>query len=186
MPSRSDIALPFDYEAGEFSLSLLCGDILLAAPLRVELLHVDINFGAVPAKPVYPIYSKPLMYESENSVKPLKEIEHVFRPENKNPFFLFPFAFSTAVVALILLLLLGWKKVGADVLVDSSVKRASKFMFFLCIAAIALLYVVFWFGWNMISLLKVLIPLALLTAIVGNRALSSVCSANTQSNDYAF
>ena len=186
MPSRSDIALPFDYAAGEFSLSLLCGDLLLATPLRVELARVSIDFGAVPAKPVYPIYSKPLMYESENSVKPLKEIEHVFRPENKNPFFAFPLAFSVAVVALIPLLLLGWKKVGPEVLVDSAVKRVSKLVFFLCIVAIALLYVVFWLGWNMISLLKVLAPLALLTVLVGNRALSTVCSANTPSYDNAF
>ena len=74
MPSRSDIALPFDYEAGEFTLSLLCGDLLLATPLRVELARASIDFGAAPAKPVFPIYSKPLTYESESSVKPLKEI----------------------------------------------------------------------------------------------------------------
>ena len=186
MPSRSDIALPFDYEAGEFTLSLLCGDLLLATPLRVELARASIDFGAAPAKPVFPIYSKPLTYESESSVKPLKEIEHVFRQENKNPFFLFPLAFSVAVVALIPLLLLGWKSVGAEVLVDSAVKRVSKLVFFFCIVAIALLYVVFWIGWNMISLLKVLIPLVLLTILVGNRALSSLCSTNPPSYDNAF
>ena len=170
-PSRSDIALPFDYAAGDYTLTLLFGDSLLAAPAKVLIAHAAVDFGAIPASPVYPIYSKPLLYESENSVEPLKEIEHVFRPENKNPFFAFPLSFSIAVIVLIPLLCMGWKMVGPEVQNQSAVKRVSKLVFFACIVAIMSLYVIFWIGWNMISLLKVLIPLALLTVIVGNRAL---------------
>lgn len=63
---------------------------------------------------MYPIYSKPLLYESENSVKPLKEISHVFQAENVNPPFVFPLAFSLAILACLLALLVFWGRMGIE------------------------------------------------------------------------
>ena len=109
-PARKDVALPFGYANGVFRASLLCGDALL---------DFDFDFGGVPEEPVYPIYSKPLLYESENSVKPLKEISHVFQSENKNPFFAFPLFFSVAIVLSLVALVVAWGKIGFVVRVGS-------------------------------------------------------------------
>lgn len=108
------MAAPLDYENGEYQASFLCGDALLAAPLTLPLLKLEIDFGGVPEPPVYPIYSKPLLYESENSVKPLKEIKHVFHAENANPPFVFPLAFSLAIPACLVGLLLAWGRLGIE------------------------------------------------------------------------
>lgn len=170
VPSRTDIALPFEYEKGEYEFLILFGDALLS-PLTVSVCTASIDFGAVPEDPIYPIYSKPLLYQSENSVKPLKEIEHVFRPENKSPFFLFPIAFSVAILCMIPVLFFLFKKIGFEKKEDAVSKKIWKILYFGCITTFIVLYVYFWIGWNMLSLLKVLIPFAVVTAVIGNRAL---------------
>ena len=74
MPSRRDVASVFDYQEGEFSLSLLCGDARLQEALQVLVARVTLQFGAVPPEPIYPVYNKPLMYATESSTQPMKEI----------------------------------------------------------------------------------------------------------------
>ena len=143
----------------------------MASPVSISVFKASVDFGAVPDEPIYPVYNKPLMYKSENSVKPLKEIEHTFRPENKNPFFLFPIVFSLAVIGMVFVFLFLLGKVGFEMKKDSMMKKVWKLLFFCLITVFVILYVVFWVGWNMISLLKVLLPLAICTVIVGNRAL---------------
>ena len=70
------------------------------------------DFGPRPKDPVYPLYSKTLMYATEMSTGPMKEIEHVSKPENKNPFFLFPVTFSLLIVALVIVLGIAWIRIG--------------------------------------------------------------------------
>ena len=111
-PSRSDMAAAFNYAGGEFRLTFLCGDNLIPTPLRIPLLTVKMDFGPRPKDPVYPLYSKTLMYATEMSTGPMKEIEHVSKPENKNPFFLFPVTFSLMIVALVIVLGIAWIRIG--------------------------------------------------------------------------
>lgn len=170
-PSRVDIATPFEYEKGEYEFTVMFGDCLLNAPITQKVFTATVDFGDVPSEPIYPVYNKPLMYKSENSVKPLKEIEHVFRPENKNPFFLFPIAFTLAILCMVLVLVFLFSKVGFEMKKDTVTKKIWKLLYFALLTLIVILYMIFWVGWNMISLLKVLIPLAICTVIVGNRAL---------------
>lgn len=113
------MATPFNYENGVYQASFLCGDALLASPRTLPLLKLEIDFGGVPESPVYPIYSKPLLYESEGSVKPLKEISHVFQAENVNPPFVFPLAFSLAIPACLVGLLLVWGRLGMELKVGA-------------------------------------------------------------------
>ena len=113
-PSRSDLASTFNYISDQFKLTFLCGDKLLPAPLRIPLMSVKMEFGNRPKEPVYSIYSKTLMYATEMSTGPMKEIEHVFKPENKNPFFMFPVVFSLVIVALLVVLVITWLRIGFD------------------------------------------------------------------------
>ena len=113
---------------------LLFGDCLLASPVSLSAFKATVDFGAIPDEPIYPIYSKNLMYKSENSVKPLKELEHTFRPENKNPFFLFPIVFSLAVIAMVFVFLYVLGKVGFEMKKDSMVKKVWKLLFFCLIS----------------------------------------------------
>ena len=52
------------------------------------------------------------MYATEMSTGPMKEIEHVSKPENRNPFFLFPVTFSLMIVALVIVLGIAWIRIG--------------------------------------------------------------------------
>lgn len=111
-PSRSDLASAFNYESGEFKLTFLCGDNLISSPLQIPLMTVTMNFAPRPKEIIYPLYSKPLMYATEMSTGPMKEIEHISRPENTNPFFLFPVAFSVVIMILLVGLGITWIRVG--------------------------------------------------------------------------
>lgn len=110
-PSKKDVAGPFNYEGGRFSVEFLCGDSQMREVLKVHLMEVTMEFVR-PKEPWFPLYSKPLMYATEQSLEPMKEIEHVFRPENKNPFFLFPVLFSLSIVAALVILIMVWKRIG--------------------------------------------------------------------------
>lgn len=50
-------------------------------------------------------------------------------------------------------------------------KQTMMFAFLGCIVVIVFLYAQFWFAGNMVSLMKRLLPVILVTLIVGNRAL---------------
>lgn len=50
-------------------------------------------------------------------------------------------------------------------------KQTMKFAFLGCIVVIVFLYAQFWFAGNMVSLMKRLLSVILVTLIVGNRAL---------------
>lgn len=113
-PAQKELAAFFDYADGVFELALLCGDALLEAPVTKELMRLELQFGPRPAEPVYPLYSKPLMYATEMSTKPMREIEHVFHADNKNPFFLFPVCFVVAIGAALLGMILLWRRIGFE------------------------------------------------------------------------
>ena len=113
-PSRSDLGMLVNYEDCKFSLVFLCGDKLLPEPMQISLGEVEIHFGGKPKDIIYPLYSKPLMYATEQSLAPMKEIEHVFQPEHTNPFFVFPLGFAVMVVIVLLGLVVMWCRIGVQ------------------------------------------------------------------------
>lgn len=110
-PSKKDVAGPFNYEGGRFTVEFLCGDSQMRDVLKIRLMEMTMEFVR-PKEPWFPLYSKPLMYATEQSLGPMKEIEHVFRPENKNPFFLFPVLFSLSIIAALVVLIMVWRRIG--------------------------------------------------------------------------
>ena len=113
-PSRSDLGMLVNYEDCKFSLVFLCGGKLLPEPMQISLGEVEIHFGGKPKDIIYPLYSKPLMYATEQSLAPMKEIEHVFQPEHTNPFFVFPLGFAVMVVIVLLGLVVMWCRIGVQ------------------------------------------------------------------------
>ena len=113
-PSRADLGMLVNYEDSTFSLVFLCGDMLLPKSMQISLGEVEIHFGGKPKEVIYPLYSKPLMYATEQSLAPMKEIEHVFQPEHTNPFFMFPLGFAVMVVIALLGLVVVWCRIGVQ------------------------------------------------------------------------
>ena len=119
-PSRADLGMLVNYEDSIFSLVFLCGDKLLPKSMQIPLGEVEIHFGGKPKEVIYPLYSKPLMYATEQSLAPMKEIEHVFQPEHANPFFIFPLGFAMMVVVVLLGLVAMWCRIGVQMKVGKN------------------------------------------------------------------
>lgn len=117
-PSRSDLGSLVAYQDGVFSMFFLCGDKLFQKAVKMELGTVELHFGGKPKDPIYPIYSKPLMYATEQSLAAMKEIEHKFQPENRNPFVLFPLGFAALVVVALVGLVMMWGRLGIQMKVS--------------------------------------------------------------------
>lgn len=54
---------------------------------------------------------------------------------------------------------------------EDATKMIAKGVFLSCIAVITFLYAQFWFGGNMVTLMKRLIPVVIISLVAGNRAL---------------
>ena len=85
---------------GTFDVEVLVGDAALSNPWRwhategVELLGCS---ASLPPAPVPPLYSTPLLFESDTTLEPLRELQHAFRaPDAPRPLLLS--AASTAVL----------------------------------------------------------------------------------------
>ena len=59
---------------------------------------VDLSLGSAPPPAPSPLYSKPLLHDSDTTLKALPEIKHVMRVPDTRPPFIVSFAFMGAVL----------------------------------------------------------------------------------------
>eukprot|EP00271_Cylindrocystis_brebissonii_P015422 TRINITY_DN38313_c0_g1_i1.p1 TRINITY_DN38313_c0_g1~~TRINITY_DN38313_c0_g1_i1.p1 ORF type:complete len:677 (+),score=155.40 TRINITY_DN38313_c0_g1_i1:117-2147(+) len=161
---------PFYYLSGSYTLQLSVGDARLDNSFVWTLAIADLDFPDAPdSAPRAPV-KKALL---SAKFGPQKEIQHLFRVPEKRP----PLAVSYAFVALILLPLVGFivglHYIGVNfrAFPTEGLPAVSAVAFHLGIAAILILYVAFWVKVNLFTTLKVLLGLALLTAIPGRLTL---------------
>lgn len=158
-------AKEFNYMSGVYDTYLIVGDPVLNNPFMWKMGQVNIAF------PANPTPSK----ESENPYKPKPEIKHLFREKEIIPSSFVSNTFSVLCLVPLLLLLILWIQLGANLSNFPCSLYAPGFH--LGLLSIFGLFICFWLHLNMFSTLTYLLALGLFTFLTGHRLLNRLASA---------
>ncbi|GAB6028183.1 proteasome regulatory particle base subunit [Chamberlinius hualienensis] len=152
--------------SGSYRLSIIVGDSVISNPVLWHLADVSITFQ----DPVI------LPRETEDEQKPKPEIKHVFREPDKRPPNVVSTTFSGLTLVPLLLLVILWIKIGANV---SEFKlNLGTIGFHVGLASIFGLFTLFWLKLTMFETLKYLIFVGIVTFLCGNCMLSKIAAAH--------
>jgi oligosaccharyltransferase complex subunit delta (ribophorin II) len=91
-------------EAGDYAVHVIVGDAALENPVEWKVAAVNLQPPAPAAKAPVPLYTTPLLHESDTALAPLREIAHSFRTPERRPHAVVSLVAACAVVAV----LVGW------------------------------------------------------------------------------
>jgi oligosaccharyltransferase complex subunit delta (ribophorin II) len=152
------------YESGKYEIVLILGDFLVEDSLEWALGEVNLQVASGKTKSVNPLYS--VTYGQ----KP--EIKHQFRtPEPRPPRFLSD-TFTVLVLSPILILLILWIKIGANI--KGFPLTLSALGFHVGLAGIFGVYLLFWIRLTMFEALKLVSIPGAITFICGHRLLAYI------------
>ncbi|GJP75545.1 hypothetical protein CLOP_g5978 [Closterium sp. NIES-67] len=164
------------YHSGEYTLNLIVGDEAMDNSFAWQLGTVDLDLPSPPeTAPKLPPRPTPLA--ERFAAKP--EIAHIFRKPDSRPAFVVSYTFVALVLLPLVVLLVGLAVLGVNLKAfpSSGVPLLSAMAFHGGIAALLLLYVAFWVQVNLFTTLKLIVLLAVLTAIPGHQLLSYLADA---------
>ncbi|CAI5469693.1 unnamed protein product [Closterium sp. Yama58-4] len=159
------------YHSGEYTLKLIIGDQVMDNSFDWQLGTVDLDLPVAPeTAPKLP--ARPESLVERFAAKP--EIAHIFRKPDPRPAVVVSYSFVALALLPLVLLLVGLAVLGVNLKAFPSggVPLLSALAFHGGIAALLLLYVAFWVQVNLFTTLKLIILLAVLTAIPGHQVLS--------------
>uniref|UniRef100_A0A663N552 Dolichyl-diphosphooligosaccharide--protein glycosyltransferase subunit 2 n=1 Tax=Athene cunicularia TaxID=194338 RepID=A0A663N552_ATHCN len=148
----------FDSASGTYTLYLIIGDATLENPILWNVADVVIKF---------PEEDAPSTVQSKNLFVPKPEIQHLFREPEKRPPTVVSNTFTALILSPLLLLLILWIKIGANI--SNFSFAPSTIVFHLGHAAMLGLMYVYWTQLNMFQTLKYLAILGGVTFLAGNR-----------------
>ncbi|NXC58238.1 RPN2 glycosyltransferase, partial [Aleadryas rufinucha] len=151
----------FDSASGTYTLYLIIGDATLENPILWNVADVVITF---------PEEDAPSTVQSKNLFVPKPEIQHLFREPEKRPPTVVSNTFTALVLSPLLLLLILWIKIGANI--SNFSFTPSTIVFHMGHAAMLGLMYVYWTQLNMFQTLKYLAILGGITFLAGNRMLA--------------
>jgi len=157
----SAAAADLNSKAGDYSISLVLGDSVIANPTFWTAATVSINYPE-PEDTA----TTPSIYE----VKP--EIRHLFREPEARPATVVSNAFTLLCLSPFLVMLILWARLGANV--SNLTLSLSALGFHLGLGSIFGLYAVFWLQLNMFQTVKYLVVLGVVTFLCGNSLLSGI------------
>ncbi|OAY67978.1 Dolichyl-diphosphooligosaccharide--protein glycosyltransferase subunit 2, partial [Ananas comosus] len=169
----------FYYLSGKYELELTVGDAAMENSFIRALGHIELDLPEPPEKAARP---PPLAADPLSKFGPKQEISHIFRAPEKRP----PKELSLAFWGLTLLpffgFLFGLTKLGVNLksFPSSPVPAAFSILFHAGIAAVLLLYVLFWLKLDLFTTLKILGFLGPFLVFVGHRTLSYLASTSTK------
>nr|XP_029117204.1 dolichyl-diphosphooligosaccharide--protein glycosyltransferase subunit 2 [Elaeis guineensis] len=169
----------FYYLSGKYEIELTVGDAAMENSFLRALGHIELDLPKPPEKAARP---PPLPVDPYSRFGPKQEIAHIFREPERRP----PKELSLTFLALTLLpfvgFLIGLMRLGVNLKsFPSSVVPASfSILFHAGIAAVLLLYVLFWLKLDLFTTLKVLGFLGVFLVFVGHRTLSHHASATAK------
>lgn len=154
----------FNHRSGLYALELIVGDASIANSFRWHLADIELKFHErdQPATNV------------NVSRSPRPEIVHQFREPEPRPSRFVSDVFTALCAAPLLILFALWSKIGINI--SSSSFSLSAIGFHLSFAAILGLFTLFWLKLNMFETLRLLMPLLIVTFLVGNRFLRSLAA----------
>ncbi|XP_020559049.1 dolichyl-diphosphooligosaccharide--protein glycosyltransferase subunit 2 isoform X1 [Oryzias latipes] len=151
----------FDSTSGTYSLYLIVGDATLENPILWNVADVVLKFAEEEA---------PATIQSKTLYIPKPEIQHLFREPEKKPPTVVSNTFTGLVLSPLLLLLILWLKLGANI--SNFSFSPSTILFHGGHAALLGLLYVYWTHLNMFQTLKYLAIVGGVTFLAGNRMLA--------------
>ncbi|MFT7801423.1 dolichyl-diphosphooligosaccharide-protein glycosyltransferase subunit 2 isoform X2 [Arapaima gigas] len=151
----------FDSISGTYALYLIVGDATLENPILWNVADVVLKFLDE---------ENPSVILPKNLYAPKPEIKHLFREPEKKPPTVVSNTFTALVLSPLLLLLILWFKLGANI--SNFSFTPSCILFHLGHAAMLGLMYVYWTQLNMFQTLKYLAIIGSLTFLAGNRMLA--------------
>ncbi|XP_061968989.1 dolichyl-diphosphooligosaccharide--protein glycosyltransferase subunit 2-like [Populus nigra] len=169
----------FFYLSGKYNVQLSVGDAAMENSFLKAIGHLDLDLPEPPEKAPQP---PPQPLDQNLRYGPKAEITHIFRVPEKLP----PKELSHAFLGLTLFPLLGFLvgllRLGVNLknFPSSSVPAMFAVLFHLGIAAVLLLYALFWLKWDLFTTLKALGFLGAFLMFVGHRILSHLASISSK------
>ncbi|ESW34552.1 hypothetical protein PHAVU_001G162000 [Phaseolus vulgaris] len=169
----------FYYLSGRYDIELTVGDAVMENSFLRPLGHVDLELPEAPEKAAR---LPPLPVDPYLRYGPKAEIAHIFRAPEKRP----PQNLSLTFLSLILLpfigFLVGLLRLGVNLknFPSSAAPAAYAILFHLGIAAVLLLYVLFWLKLDLFTTLKTVGLLGVFLMFVGHRILSHLASTSSK------
>ncbi|PNY10772.1 dolichyl-diphosphooligosaccharide-protein glycosyltransferase, partial [Trifolium pratense] len=167
------------YLSGKYDIELTVGDAVMENSFSRLLGHVELDLPEAPEKAARP----PLPpVDPYSRYGPNAEINHIFRAPEKRP----PQKLSLVFLGLILLpfigFLVGLLRLGVNLknFPGSTVPATFATLFHLGLAAVLLLYVLFWLKLDLFTTLKTLGLLGVFTMFFGHRILSYLALTSTK------
>ncbi|KAM6927884.1 dolichyl-diphosphooligosaccharide--protein glycosyltransferase subunit 2 [Xenentodon cancila] len=151
----------FDSTSGTYSLYLIVGDATLENPILWNVADVVLKFVDEEA---------PATVQSKTLYVPKPDIQHLFREPEKKPPNVVSNTFTGLVLSPLLLLLILWFKLGANI--SNLSFSPSTILFHLGHAAMLGLMYIYWTHLNMFQTLKYLAIIGGVTFLAGNRMLA--------------
>lgn len=152
----------FGYKSGVYSLELIVGDASLSNSFKWHVANVQLKFSQDARKD----------NQSQTLRSPRPEIVHQFRvPEKRPPRLVSDIFTGLCLIPLVVLFIL-WAKLGINV--SNFTFSLSTIGFHLGFGAILGLFGLFWLRLDMFQTIRLLIPIAAVTFLCGNRLLRRI------------
>ncbi|GMH31249.1 hypothetical protein Nepgr_033092 [Nepenthes gracilis] len=167
------------YLSGRYDIQLTVGDAVMENSFLKSLGHIDLELPAAPEKATRP---PPQPVDPYLRYGPKAEITHIFRAPEKRP----PEVLSLGFLGLTILpfvgFLIGLLCLGVNMknFPGSAVPATFAMLFHFGIAAVLILYVLFWVKLNLFTTLKILGFLGVFLLFVGHRILSHLASTSAK------
>ncbi|PKA62681.1 Dolichyl-diphosphooligosaccharide--protein glycosyltransferase subunit 2 [Apostasia shenzhenica] len=169
----------FYYLSGKYDIKLAVGDATMENSFLSSLGCIELDLPEAPEKATQP----PLQpVDPFSRYGPRQEISHIFRAPEKRP----PKELSLAFLVLTILPFLGFIfgliRLGVNLksFPSAPLQAAFSILFHAGIAAVLLLYVLFWWKLNLFTTLKGLGLLSIFLVLVGHRTLSYLASTSAK------
>lgn len=166
------------YLSGRYEIELTVGDAVMENSFIKALGSIELDLPEPPEKATRP----PQAVDSQSKYGPKDEISHIFRSPEKRP----PKELALAFLALTFLPLIGflvgliYLGVNLKNFPTSAVPATFAILFHCGIAAVLLLYVLFWLKLDLFTTLKSLGFLGVFLIFVGHRILSHLASTSAK------
>ncbi|XP_010449112.1 PREDICTED: dolichyl-diphosphooligosaccharide--protein glycosyltransferase subunit 2 [Camelina sativa] len=167
------------YLSGKYEIQLTIGDASMENSLLSNIGHIELDLPERPEKaPRPPVQST----EPLSRYGPKAEISHIFRIPEKLPAKQLSLVFLGLIVLPFIGFLIGLTQLGANIksFPSSAGSAIPALLFHVGIAAVLLLYVLFWWKLDLFTTLKGVSLLGVFLLFVGHRTLSQLAAASNK------
>jgi len=159
----------FNYQSGKYKMALIVGDATMQVPISWVMGEVTLKFSGKPST------SK----RQERLTAPQPIIDHLFRIPEKRPPKIVSTIFTALVLSPLLLMVILWAKIGANL--SNFNFSISTIVFHIGLGCIFALYYMFWVKLNMFQTLKLLAIIGGVTFLGGNKMLADMAATKYKS-----